>query len=650
MATLKSELQVDTLGPYEILDLLDQRQQDYAYRDQAYELYQRYYRGKQAAGSPSSVLGANSQGRPLLRVGEAMMRDRTYSSQRLAPIVDDAQALLGRMPSTRVEPPDPSPAGLERGELLTKYLVSTHELSSMERQQAEMGYFLPCLGDGCYVLEVEPELRRVVWTVVDPSTAYPSFRSGYRRYDMLDLIVHYVMDPWAARARWGKKFEPEDQNMVPVTIYLSPHQRSVIVGKAQPELVTHTDWNLRFCPGVWVFNKVNGRMANSDIAQSLTQQDALDFLWALFLDGAVQNTYPIIGVRNPLSVSAEPIQVGPGAPPVPLGPDGAITVANSQGALDTIQFGMQGLISDINVASGTSQLRQEGTMQSSIQTGRAAHALQGPQATRVELKQQELGAAIQKACMYTLEMQERAPLLGDHEFEIFGRWKGASFLQKMSGKDIDGWYRASVFWEPVTGMNQQQKTSVAYEAKAAGLIDSERAMEIMGEEDPRGMIQRVRAEKLAEAQLQAQIQGMLGGGAPPGGAGGGPPGQQGGAGPSAGMQGGGAAGNSQSPPPSMVVRPRGLGGPPSPPPGQQDQGITREKVEETLKLVADKLKGSVAIVGAIAKVGQASHVELLVSDFRDTQRVGPVIKALDPAASIKVKDEADWPDNAIRVA
>ena len=57
-------------------------------------------------------------------------------------------------------------------------------------------------------------------------------------------------------------------------------------------------------------------------------------------------------------------------------------------------------------------------MHSSIPTGRAMHAAQGPQATRVELKQTELGAAIRAANSMTLRMQERAPLLGDHEFEL----------------------------------------------------------------------------------------------------------------------------------------------------------------------------------------------------------------------------------------
>src|SRR5438093_1127575 len=81
--------------------------------------------------------------------------------------------------------------------------TNLHLLSQMDRQQAEMGYHLPCLGDGCYLLEVDPDLRRVVWTVVDPSTAYPAFMWGYRRFDVLDLIVQYNLDAYAAAARWG---------------------------------------------------------------------------------------------------------------------------------------------------------------------------------------------------------------------------------------------------------------------------------------------------------------------------------------------------------------------------------------------------------------------------------------------------------------
>src|SRR6266852_512801 len=151
-------------------------------------------------------------------------------------------------------------------------------------------------------------------------------------------------------------------------------------------------------------------------------------------------------------------------------------------------------------ATGTSQARQQGQLHSSIQTGRAIHAAQGPQATRVELKQAEMGSAIQRANAMTLEMQEKAPYLGDREFDIFGRYHGASFREIFKPKeDIDGWYRNTVFWEPVTGMNLQQKVAIAYEGKAAKLWDSARAMELVGVEDPIGMVKRVEDETMREA-------------------------------------------------------------------------------------------------------------------------------------------------------
>ena len=642
---------LNVISPNEIIELLVERQRQYKTRDGLYELFNTYYRGQQGMKGKPSVMAANAQGRPLMRVGEQATKERVYSSQRLAPIIDDNQALLGRMPSVRVEPPDMSEAGVTKGELLTKYLVSTHELSSMDRQQAEMGWMMSCLGDGCYVLEVEPELRRVVWTVVDPSTAYPAFMSGYRRYDILDMVIHYYIDVYAAKARWGQSFGAETGDMVPVTIYLSRYQRSVVVGVEEPERVQHVEWDLKFCPAVWVFNKINGQMANSDIAQSLVQQDALDFTWAVFLDGIVQNTYPIIGVRNPLSVSGEPIQTGPGAPPVPLGPDGQITVTNSQGSLDSIQYGMAQLVSDINVASGTSQIRQEGTMHSSIPTGRAMHAAQGPQATRVELKQTELGAAIRAANSMTLKMQERAPLLGDHEFEIFGRYKGISFRQTMSGKDIDGWDRNTVFWEPVTGMNLQQKTAVAQEGMVAGLWDDIRAREIAGEDDPSGMRQRIAAQKLHEANLQAQMQQIMGGGQAPGGGGGAPPG---GGGPPGGAPQGGS-GPSGGPPPTMIARPPGMGadratqGPQSQA-GTGPKAVTLDTLKQALMLVGERLKGTVAAVGDLTKTGSATHIEVVISDHRDQPRVAPVLKAIDPNASVKIMPEDKWPKDAVRVA
>jgi hypothetical protein len=217
----------------------------------------------------------------------------------------------------------------------------------------------------------------------------------------------------------------------------------------------------------------------------------------------------------------------------------------------------------------------------------------------------------------------------------------------MSGKDIDGWYRTSVFWEPVTGMNLQQKTAVAYEGKMARLWSGHRAMEIAGVDDPSGMQRAIEQEMLKEARVQAEAQQIMQGGtAPPGG--GGAPGAQ----PSPPPGGGGAPpqqGGSAQPAP-MVMRPKGLGQSAPSPGGQPAMGITLDTVRRTLTIVLDTLKSTVAAVGELAKTGQSAHVEVVVSDHRDYPRVAPLLKALDPQAKISVKSEKDWPENAVRIA
>src|SRR6185437_5532984 len=111
------------LSPVAIIELARERQGIFSERDALYEVFQRYYRGKQATATPS-VLAMNPQGRPLLRLSEATnTKEAVFSTQRLAPIIDDSQALLGRMPASRVEPPDQTEQGVQRGELLSKYLI-----------------------------------------------------------------------------------------------------------------------------------------------------------------------------------------------------------------------------------------------------------------------------------------------------------------------------------------------------------------------------------------------------------------------------------------------------------------------------------------------------------------------------------------------
>src|SRR5207302_1813720 len=118
-------------------------------------------------------------------------------------------------------------------------------------QQADAGYHLSGLGDACYLLEADAELRRVTWTVVHPSTAYPAMMWGYRRFEILDLVIRYTLDAYLAKARWGAAVKASKSGgRVPVTMYVSPYQRTIVAGSEQPQQVAHIEWDLGFCPAV----------------------------------------------------------------------------------------------------------------------------------------------------------------------------------------------------------------------------------------------------------------------------------------------------------------------------------------------------------------------------------------------------------------
>src|SRR5262249_13831403 len=288
MALAQTDTISKVLDTYAILDEMERRKEKYAERDAWYELLtQYYYRHNAKMGEGLPILAANAQGRPLLRqVGETMVGDRTYSTQRLAPIVDDYSSLMGRMPTSGVEPPEPTPQGEARAELLTKFLYSTYELSRMDYQQALAGHYLSLLGDTVYVLEplkplsfeetgneVHARDARVVWNVQNPHTCWPSFYHGYRRFDVYDLIIAEVWSTEDMVRQLGVYPDKESEDARTVVTYISPHQRSVVVGLKAPQRIAHAEWDLDFCPVVWVFNKVTGAMGMSDIGASLDQQD-----------------------------------------------------------------------------------------------------------------------------------------------------------------------------------------------------------------------------------------------------------------------------------------------------------------------------------------------------------------------------------------
>jgi hypothetical protein len=652
------------LSAEQIVDLARERHRSYADRDAWYDRLSSYYFGVDSGAGRAydpPILAMNSQGRPLLRpfeVGGSIESKRSYSSKRLAPIVDDYLALKGKMPSSRVVAPS-GPQGEERADLLTKFLYSTQDLSGMDLQQAEAGFWISMLGDACYILEpVNPNHHpsrnswRVVWSVMNPRCAYPSFYRGYKRFLIYDLITTQEWAAYDINATFRDfgisvpdDARPEERCVV---TYISPSQRTTVVGLDNPRRGPHIEWDLGFCPASWAYNKVPGKMGMADIQHSLTQQDFLDFLLSVMADGIVHMTYPIVGIKDPNNVGTEQFQQGPGAPPIELQSTGDIIVRSTQGDINAALMMVKQTLEDITSGTGSSTVRQTGEMHSSITTGRAVHAVQGPQSTRIDLWQQMMGSVIQNLNAMTLEMQEKAPFLRDFDEDLFGNYRGRSFQVRMNAsQDISGWYRNTVRWESMLGMNLQQKLSVAYEGHVAKMWDLPYAREMVGVDDPLDMDARIEQELLTQARIQADVQKLMGqeqgqggGAAPPGAPVNTPSGEP------ASAQGGGSA-----PIPQPIMRPpnqlqRQMAGPiPTPAP----RGSSLDQFRLALLGIASKLRGRVYAVGELAIEGSSQSPQFAITDSRDYVQVLQVLRTVNPQSKVRQRDESKLPVEAHRL-
>ena len=101
--------------------------------------------------------------------------------------------------------------------------------------------------------------------------------------------------------------------------------------------------------------------------------------------------------------------------------------------------------------------------------------------------------------------------------------------------------------------------------------------------------------------------------------------------------------------PTTMARPYDLGAQQSQLASGVPKGVTLDAVKKALEPVADKLKGTVALIGEVAQQGTGQHIEALISDFKDHARVVPVLQALDPKAKVRAMAEDKWPDDAVRV-
>ena len=643
--------------PEQILKSWLRRRDEASGRNERYMRLMSYYFGKQSHGSRAlhEVLAATATGRPLIRdLGVSLEVNKRYVSNKIQPIVDDYQALLGRLPTIRIDAPEAGEPGVAKAEKQEKYIVSTYQMADMPYHQAFAGWCLTLLGDAVYVCEIDIDTDRVLPCSVLPMSCYPTFQRGPRRYDLWDLLVESQYTYEECQRDLGVTPRSDEPGDCTVITYMSPYQRTIIVG-SDPERAKvgpSVKWNLGFCPAVWARNKINGDFVSSDVESILNLQDMYDFTLNIMADGLVEMTYPVRLIKGDVQNPDGPYPIGPGTN-LEGGPNSDIKVV---GLTPPPQAGMQFssmVMDDMQTGSGTSEVRQQGMPDRSNISGRAIQSAQGPQATRIDLRQITLGTALTKLNARIMATQEKAPVISARKLELQGRYKGMSFKEDFQPKlDIDGWYVNTAIWDELIGTSRGQRIQMGVELVNAKLADRAYAMQLAGIEDPAQMVKRVHAEMEEEAKFQQEMQKDLPGAQAPG-----PQAVPARIIPATGMP---------APPPPMAMRrpapppaapampAQGPAGQPVQNPSALPSGVPMGVTVNAIKaqLVGVHLYGEVFAIGDLAQSGQAMRAQLRITDPRDFRKVRDAVLQADKdqKPDVRFAKEENLPSDKVKVA
>jgi hypothetical protein len=628
-----------------LLEDLKTRKSKASNRNARYERTRAAYFGDPDEEANYGVEGMDSAGRVTLRADKirTSLISRSGKVNLLTPVVDDYMALRGPVPTMKILPEDESdPAKLEAIKR-SRILRAQWANSRMDVQQIEAAWFLTCLGDCVYTLTpVFPDDEEIFYpagiyiTVVDPSTAYPRFRTGFRRGELDDIFICTVVSPEVALAEYGYDI---DKKEIEVIHYYARQYTCLIVDEELQDTVVH---NLGFCPAEWARNKeVGGRFAMSDIGGVIDQHNELQIMTEVMKDSLIETTYSGLVVKDPVNVN-EQFEIGPGAAPIVVQGTGDVRRIPPAPPPQAAEMIIDRQWENIQHETGSAPIRTEGKIQGSNISARAINTSQGPMETRLGMTQLLLGQALQRMNAKIMLMFSKLDGFKDEEISIWGQEAGKPFAMSFTPEELGGWFRNSISYGAMVGSSNHEKAVVGLQLMGQQLVPGEWVLEQIGVDDPETQIKEAEAQAQSRMKQQMALQG-----------GGGPP--QGGPAPKAGdpaaqqsqvmapaeqgqslaAGGQGEPGQGDSSGANLAGSPQGGGGQVQPPPPQMpgfnplqspptDSAIGSptpmagplQQVRAAIAVAAEKMRGS--ITGATPeKDRDGIRIKVTITDWRD---------------------------------
>ena len=585
-------------------------------------------------GKLQSVVGSYADGRPALRLATAVQENWASRDpiNLLPSIVDSFVSLRGMLPTVRVLPENGEEEAQKVAETRTRALKEQYNHSKLNHSFKRAAFHLVAQGDVCFTLDpwMKADQKRdkkdkrplgIYITVVDPANAFPQFRFGVPGDELDNLFLIWNLTPETISDAYG--VEVQDNTDV-ITFYSRDEKQLIIDATEGPRRIIGIKHDLGFCPAQWVANKAtDGRFAQSDIRTSIELHNQLGVVYNILLDALIWATWPVTHVEGVVSQS----QLGPGGT-VETVPGGKFELIAPEGNVTNALTLVQQLTDMLSQASGSSPITLQGPPDRANISGRAIDRGQGPQENRLIFQNDILGDGLEAINEMVLTMLNE--LFPTDVMTMFGTEVNVKtgpqvYAGTFTGKDIGGWTKNEVKWDPLLGSSRHERLVQALQLhkESGGLFPISHAIREYGDDDPQQTLQEGISEHkmLMEAQQAAQPQQAAQGAQPQGGPGGAGPTPQGSATDTAqagaGMMQGslgdaGAAGNPAAAPPGPpqpqpqdTMQPTLGGLPPFPPstaqPGQQGMGSPAPvpdvvgQISQALNEILPQLKGSATL-------------------------------------------------------
>lgn len=488
-------------------------------------------------------------GTPLVqdRGGRIMVSSNRQGSQRNKPlvvnymkgIVDDYVALLGNLPDVKVPPPGSSEESQQFADTVEKYHYGIWHASNMALQMKQVAWWNSVMGNSVGI--VWPDFKRkhpifrfaapyMLHSVPDVDEPFQlakaivierfprlAIQEMYPSLKITNPLIFTMSTTFGPDGISGPSMSamsgsnPAD-GLIDV---LKCFDKNEVVTIINNKVVARARHELGFCPVVSIPNilvpgqyqrgmsdieQVIGLAQNASwLAQSYKEYVLQDIFSPVVVEGLMEGKVPEdLNFTDPNTVI--PVNIGGKVYRLPAG--NGSTVVGQQ------MMQMQNLIEYI---TGVPQVRMEGSMKSSITTGRGIDRAQGPYFSRTAYRTDIISTYLELMNAMAVKMQTR--LWPNEDFQLMGvkGKSGSAFQLKMNTADLDDYTFNKVQYSMAMGMDPMQRMVFVKQGLQgpSPLFDRRFGIEFLGITDrPEEMLERADedAEKTVQREMRLRAQ------------------------------------------------------------------------------------------------------------------------------------------------